>query len=171
MVRNGGDSKITQTNVIKPNFKKIFTISILASVLIISCIGLALAITSITWTQNPSVPSPTVTPTPTPTPQADYEVKAGNKIITPNADMTDYWIWDNTDKTFTMSISIKNVGDASGTPKITCQSLTDWSFSTSPTTIPSIAPDQTLAVVLQIVYDGSGVPPVGEVGQFTITVD
>lgn len=116
--------------------------------------GLAYALNTLTWHQNPLVPTQnSFTTSPT---------------IAAGTDQTAMWTYDATNQKFTASVTITNTGNAAWTPTITATTITNWAFSTS--TLTAINPGASSTATLTMTYSGSGTPNAGVIGDFQVTI-
>jgi hypothetical protein len=139
------------------NKKLVIAAAVLAVVLVISVVGVTLALSTLLWNQNPSVPG-----------TVNFAVTTGSTTITAASDQTNAWTYHSDTHSFTMPITITNNNNAAYTPTITAQNVpSGWTFTKS--TLSAIAANGgTLAVTLTIT--ASGVPAAGPIGAFTVTV-
>ncbi|MGA3110451.1 MAG: hypothetical protein ABSE15_00280 [Candidatus Bathyarchaeia archaeon] len=122
-------------------------------------LGVAFALQSLTWTQNPTVTAGAV----------NFAVTSGGTAIAAGADQSASWTWNSASDTFTMPISIINSNNAALTPTVTAANVpSGWTFSTS--TLSAIVPGGNLPVTLTLTYTGTGAPAAGQIGAFTVTV-
>jgi hypothetical protein len=137
--------------------KQISTI-LLACVIItaIAVAGIVIAVVSISWTQNLTVPAS----------QATVAVSNGVSWlpVSGNPDLSQYWTWAS--PSWTLLIQITNTGSATFTPTVTPAGLTG-TFTTS--TLTSLAPTASETVTLTYTPT-SAIAGSNSGGAFSITV-
>ena len=116
-----------------------------------------LALTTLSFHQNPIVPSG----------QTNFSITPS---IVAGSDQTSLWTWIPASNSFIASITLTNNNNVAWTPQITDSNTpTDWTFSTSALT--AVAPGGQLVVTLTLHYTGSGSPAAGAIGDSTININ